>query len=319
MSIIKDTIYFYYPGKVPDEINLRRGLDCWILKTYRILSKTIQRHDIRLTTEIPDEGIIIFHKGFFPEGILPNKRQYFVCVQADYGRYALAQYHIQQNPAAIGNFRFSQKAAIEQYFFPFVKNRFIPIWNQDNIIARNANRGNRFENLVFMGIEKNFPPEFLNADFKHKIAALGLDLKIVNQVDLWNDYSEADVVLAIRDVRLVPHYNKPFSKIINAYIAGVPVIAGYESSALYLKNKNKISLDIVKDEQSLLDALKHIKNNYAEALQNAADNNLSLLQYHDKGILVYWDETFQEIKNCFKIWNKCGNLYRNLFARFSRL
>ena len=62
---------------------------------------------------------------------------------------------------------------------------------------------------------QNFPKELTEANFKNKLADHGIELKVITDSELWNDYTETDCVLAIRDFSDKPHFNKPFSKIIN--------------------------------------------------------------------------------------------------------
>ena len=162
-------IYYYYPNKIPNTLDYKSGLDCWILKTFWKLKEYKSDLNIHLVNYIPDEGIIIFHKGFFPKDIVPSNTQLFVCVQADYGRHKYAQYHIAQNPLGVSNFNFSKRSFLEEKLFSFTKSYFIAHWNQNDIIKRNSSRGESFKNVCFYGIDQNFPQKLLEPSFKEKL------------------------------------------------------------------------------------------------------------------------------------------------------
>ena len=98
-------IYFYFPpgadeGDIPASNGVftrnRPGKYNWTVKTYGYLSK--MGFPCHLTHELPDEGIIVTHREFFKNKMIPNRRQLFVCAVADFWRHPLAQLHIVQNP-----------------------------------------------------------------------------------------------------------------------------------------------------------------------------------------------------------------------------
>lgn len=312
-------IYFYYPNNFSEIIDYKSGLDCWILKTYLILKENKTKWNIAIGDSIPEVGIILFHKGFFPKNIIPSKNQLFVCIQADYGRYKYAQCHVLQNPAGLNNFKFSKKSYFEQKLFPFVKNNFVSHWNQDNIISRDKSRGLLFENVCFYGVPQNFPKEIMNQDFKDQLSNEGIVLNIITDSAKWNDYSQADCVLAIRDFGNKAHFNKPFSKIINGYLAGVPVIVGNESSALYLKNKVKLDIPIVKTKEECLKVIKEIKKEYQKKLDEVQQDNEKLKFFKDTSILLEWERLIQDLQQKFIVWQKSNIVTKKLFYQFCRI
>ena len=316
---MKVPIYFYYPNKISNSLDYKSGLDCWILKTYLILKKKNTEFDISIGNTIPEKGIILFHKGFFPKDKIPNKTQLFVCIQADYGRYKHAQCHIMQNPAGINNIVFSKKSFFEELLFRFTKNFFLPHWNQDHIIARDNSRGSTFENVCFYGVTQNFPKELVEEDFALKLSKEGIKLDIITESNQWNDYSQTDCVLAIRDFTNKTHFNKPFSKIINGYLAGVPVIAGNESSAHYLKNKVKINLPIVKSKEECFDAIIALKKEYAKKLIEVQNDNEKLKKFKDKSIEIEWENLLVALEQKYSCWQISSVLTKKIFYKFCRI
>lgn len=311
-------IYFYYPNTISNSLDYKSGLDCWILKTYLLLKQRNTQLDISIGNSIPEVGIILFHKGFFPKNCVPKHTQLFVCIQADYGRYKYAQCHIMQNPAGLNNLSFSKKSFIEELFFRFTKNFFIPHWNQDQIRPRLVSRTNTFKNVCFYGVTQNFPKELTEANFKNKLADHGIELKVITDSELWNDYTETDCVLAIRDFSDKPHFNKPFSKIINSYLAGVPVIAGNESSAQYLKNKENISIPIVKSMDECLDAIIAVKKEYATKLLEVENDSKKLNKFQDNAIVIEWENLLIGLQQNYFHWKKSSALTKKIFFQFCK-
>jgi hypothetical protein len=311
-------IYYYYPNKIPNTLDYKSGLDCWILKTFWKLKEYKSDLNIHLVNYIPDEGIIIFHKGFFPKDIMPSNTQLFVCVQADYGRHQYAQYHIAQNPLGVSNFNFSKRSFLEEKLFSFTKSYFIAHWNQNDIIKRNSSRGESFKNVCFYGIDQNFPQKLLEPSFKEKLKKEGIDLKIITDSDQWNDYSETDCVLAIRDFENKPHYNKPFSKIINSYLAGVPVIAGNESSSLYLKNGLGIGISIVTNPDECFNAIKQVKENYLSSLKRIIIDKDKLKEFQDEAIVLSWDKLLREMQHNYQLWLNSSSLAKNIYIKYRK-
>lgn len=311
-------IYFYYPNEIPITLDYKSGLDCWILKTFWKLKEYKNDLNIHLVNYIPDEGIIIFHKGFFPKDIVPSNTQLFVCVQADYGRHQYAQYHIAQNPLGVSNFNFSKRSFLEEKLFSFTKSYFIAHWNQNDIIKRNSSRGESFKNVCFYGIDQNFPQKLFEPSFKEKLKKEGIDLKIITDSDQWNDYSETDCVLAIRDFENKPHYNKPFSKIINSYLAGVPVIAGNESSSLYLKNGLGIGISIVTNPDECFNAIKQVKENYLSSLKRIIIDKDKLKEFQDEAIVLSWDKLLREMQHNYQLWRNSSSLAKNIYIKYRK-
>lgn len=316
--ILQVPVYFYYPQAIPAQVNSKSGLDCWILKTYQILKATKSELEIHLVDYIPNHGIIIFHKGFFPKEIRPTGSQLFVCAQADYGRHKYAQCHIAQNPYGVSNFRFSKRSFLEEKLFSFAQNYFVAHWNQDEIIKRNSKRGNTFQNVCFYGVTQNFPSELLNSDFKEQLKSENIELHIITDSEKWNDYSETDCVLAIRDFSGKPHYNKPFSKIINSYIAGVPVIAGKESSAVYLKKEKGLHFPIVKSASECYEAILSVKQNYDNERNKVVQDNANLAIFQDEMIVLEWNKILKELQFTFQEWQQSSDLMKKLFYKIRK-
>ncbi len=253
-------VYFYYPGKIDDinkipEVNQqwvgrRSGNYIWTVKTFGYLKK--KGFQCYLTNIIPAHGIIITHRDFLKNQMKPSSTQLFVCIIADTYRHPYAQLHIIQNQA--------DKISKQNQWPSF----FIPHWPENGLIERAKNRKNQFVNVSYFGSLKRLAPQLRNTGFKQKLQEMGFNWTIVPP-NKWNDYSETDVVLAVRSFTKMPFYKNPASKLYNAWRAGVPAILGPES-AYRTEGEDGINYIEVITLPEVFQTLKMLKEN--EALRN---------------------------------------------------
>lgn len=262
-------IYFYIPpSKLPtsnlpqnagsfwqwlccqNSISPMQGGGCiWTLQTYLYLRD--YGFPCNLVGTMPDEGIVLSHRDFLDDSIQPGSRLLLVCLRADVDRHPYAQLHVVQNP----------HQAIPKRLITLWKSYFIPHWPQSSIIPRNPNRGDTFENVTFIGNEVNLVPEFRDQFWHDQLEALGLQFQKKLSHEQWNDYSDVDVILAIREFG---HKNgfrgKPASKLYNAWQAGIPAILGYETA---FRAERKSDLDYLEATSlaEVISALKCLQDN----------------------------------------------------------
>jgi hypothetical protein len=191
----------------------------WTLQTYLYL------HDYgfpcQLVDTMPSEGIVVSHRDFLDDSWQPSAKLLLVCLRSDVDRHPYAQLHVVQNPYQ----------AIPRRLMTLWESYFIPHWPQPSIVPRDPSRGDTFENVTFLGNEVNLVPEFGDRAWHDRLNALGLKFhKKLNHGE-WHDYSDVDVILAIRSFdRQNLWRGKPASKLYSAWHAGVPAILSYESA-----------------------------------------------------------------------------------------
>lgn len=191
----------------------------WTVQTYLELREHGVASD--LTATLPDEGVIIAHGDFLPPDIAASARQFIVEIKPDRPlQCRFANFAITQNVAdPIGRWPLSW----------FVASSALPYWPQPGLIPRDDARGDRFENIGFLGRPQNL----LDADLLATgLAARGLNW-IVRPVEQFHDYSDLDAIVAVRPhadanrphaVAFQAANRKPASKLVNAWLAGVPAI-----------------------------------------------------------------------------------------------
>ena len=234
-------------------VGFRRGVYAWILQTYLHLKG--DGFPCVLVDAVPAEGIVVVHWDSLPADLQPGARQLLVCIQADRARHAYAQIHVVQNPCGR-----SHKIGIlgDRWLLPG-EIVFMPHWTQPGSIARDPERGARFENVAFFGLKDNLVAELKTAEFERQIAALGLKWQTISAFDKWNDYSQVDAVLAVRSFQATGYEWKPATKLYNAWHAGVPAILGRES-AYRAERRSELDYLEVRSPEDVVTALKRLRD-----------------------------------------------------------
>ena len=184
-------IYFYLPQEnwrndMPDKPDIYweefgRGIYCWTLQTYLYLKA--DGFPCTLVGTMPDEGIVIAHRDSFPYKLRPTPKVLMVCIKPDRNPHPYAQLQVVQNPQDAKNLRNSY---------------YIPLWRQPGLIPRSSERGDRFENIGYFGINSNLAPELKAASWSKQLEELGLNWQIIPR-NRWYDYSNIDAVVAVRN------------------------------------------------------------------------------------------------------------------------
>ncbi|HSV16435.1 MAG TPA: glycosyltransferase, partial [Tepidisphaeraceae bacterium] len=106
---------------------------------------------------------------------------------------------------------------------------YIPSWLQPGLIPRDPQRGQAFENIAYYGWPQNLVDPLNESKWRNELADMGLHWRIVSRSQ-WHDYTDTDAVVAIRSFSDKSFGYKPAAKLFNAWHAGVPCVAGPESS-----------------------------------------------------------------------------------------
>ena len=233
------------PLPAPDSLygRIANNEDCWIVLTYLHLKR--RQLNVQLSTSFTPGAICVASTLDF--GIKDYTFNSFVVgCRGDGPKPLLCDFTIVQNQANIE----SETDAL------------MPLWPQHGLIPRDRGRGNRIENVVFKGGEVNLYEEFRSPQFRQELERLGVRLVVDGRTEdkpvNWHDYSNADLVLAVRDLTEQDALVKPPSKLINAWIAGVPALLGPEPAFQQLK---RLQLDYieVRTPQDALDAIRRLQ------------------------------------------------------------
>ncbi len=230
----------------------------WLVQTYMRLRNV--GFPCKIRGELPSEGIILFaHSKFFNFGIKPNPKQLLVYVKSD---------RIYEHPYA--QFRITQNI----YETSRVRNGFhIPHWVHSGLIPRDSLRGDKFETVAFFGKPGNLAPELRDPSWDKKLNELGLQWSHKSSLQ-WHDYSDVDVVLAVRSFNPESITDvlakKPASKLYNSWHAGVPAILGYEPAFREQRRSDLDYLEVLSIEDAI-SSLKRLKDDQ-QLRQSMVDN-----------------------------------------------
>lgn len=201
-------------GRIPELLGGGKAASAqsWIYQTWAELRDVCP---VELVAKMPEEGIIITLGNFLHTGFQAGPAQFVVAVAADFLPHPGAQVQILQNAAHVRR---------------LPGTIFMPHWPQPNLVPRNPLRGPVVETAAFFGDPSNLAPEIASGEFSARLEReTGVHLEM-RGADRWHDFSDVDVVLAIRNFSRAAHLGKPATKLYNAWLAGVPLIGGHDSA-----------------------------------------------------------------------------------------
>ncbi len=250
----------------------------WIYRTWHLLTQA--GVECQLTTTLPSHGIVFVwnasNQASSLEDLSPDV--FLVDIAMQEPLFPRANLHLLQN---------------EKHAQQISNALFVPHWPQPHLQSRNPKRGTRFENVGFFGDFCNCAPELQSEDWfqilRHELGVF-FDLR---KCDRWHDYSDIDVVVAIRDFAGLEHLDKPATKLYNAWLAGVPFIGGADSAYACVGNPGKDYL-VARSLQEVLAHLKQIKEDLP--FRNSLVRHGSAASKHitQEATLLYWKKLVLE-------------------------
>jgi hypothetical protein len=249
----------------------------WIVRPWQALVR--RGMPVRLSGVIPPEGVIVAARGDLPWHLRPSPRQLFVCARADAGPHPWAQLELVQNPAQAR---------------PAGRRLFVPHWPQPGLRVRDAARGARFERIGFLGDRANLAPELASPEWPRLLAREGLEwiLRQKGRHDL-GDYGDLDAVIAIRDFAGMPHDYKPASKLVNAWLAGVPAIVGPESAFLAAGRPGEDFL-LAESVESTLAALRALRDSPGLRARLVENGRQRAMSFNEDSVLAVWTDVLYD-------------------------
>jgi hypothetical protein len=221
-----------------DWAQFNEGMYCWSLLTYLIL----KQHGLPVTCSRhcrPDH--INLGHAVYLSTMNPQSASFLVSLQADYPRHGWAQAHIVQNKL---------QRRKDSYW--------IPMWPQPGMIERNPSR-REVQCVAFAG--RHYYLSGGENAWQVDIAKLGLSFHMLDPQN-WNDYSGVDVLVAIRSFDGRTYPAKPPSKLVNAWLAGIPLVAGNDSAYAQI-GRPGIDYIRVGTKQEALDAIRRLQTDQA--------------------------------------------------------
>ncbi|MDR3405206.1 MAG: glycosyltransferase [Chthoniobacter sp.] len=296
-------IRFYLPDKIPADMPqspdvywtgfrgyMRGGVYAWTVQTFQRLRDAGM--NVELSDQLPSEGILVAHRKSVPRDFIPPAGVLFVCLRADATFHPFAHFHVVINRLALN------------WWYPSV---YMPHWPQAGLIPRDSARGDRWENAAFFGDDACIANEMRGDEWAAILRELKLNWNHVPP-EKWHDFSEVDVVVAIRDFVGKHRYaNKPPTKLFNAWHAGVPAILGRES-AYELERKGPLDYLEARTVPDLVAALRRMRDE-PELRRGMVTNGRERATESDPAVITArWREFFEaKVIPSYEKWRVTSN------------
>jgi len=185
----------------------------WIYQTWLHLSEG--GADVALVEEMPSEGVVVTLNGWLGPDFAAPRELFVAGVVADGLPHPGVDLQIVQN---LWHARRMSGSV------------FVPHWPQPGLVPRDPARGAKLENVCFFGDPQNLAAELRDSAWRRKFSETTGARFEVRGAERWHDYREVDAVVAVRRFGSGHQPHKPATKLYNAWLAGVPFIAGNDSA-----------------------------------------------------------------------------------------
>ena len=270
------------------------GEDIWVLLTY--LHFRHAGYDVTVSSEARSDKINII------DGVKSRPKNtfadyFYVACRTDahypeFGHYVLHQNLIQTGKS---------------------NEIYVPQWPQPGLILRDNQRGNDVKTVAFFGQPKrNLAEAFQSEAFLSELNKRNIEFilkgKSNNSVE-WHDYSNVDIVIAVRDVPVELLKIKPVNKATNAWLAGALCITGDEPAITAAFNSNKAVLHAttIDGVLAIIERLREQPELFAELL---TEGQKLAQDYSEPSILSYWVRMEEFVAPEFERWKKTGKAER---------
>ena len=184
------------------------GRNSWVAQTYlRTRAHFLSRGwSVRIADHFEPGAITIAHRDDVNEFRARAHESFLVVVRADRAPVAACDLAIVQNRIA-----------------PAAHERFLPLWPQPGLQARDPARGSRILRIAYQGRALTAPAWFREEGLRRALARRGATFEV--RTSGWDDYRDIDLVVAAREDGSTMLAVKPATKIYNAWLAQVPALA----------------------------------------------------------------------------------------------
>ncbi|MBK7661754.1 MAG: hypothetical protein IPJ28_22705 [Betaproteobacteria bacterium] len=229
------------------------GRNSWIAQGYLRLREGLERLGcrVRVASRVPSAGIALVHRDDANDCRVERSGAFVVVVRADRAPVLACDLAIAQNGTRLRR-----------------GERFLPLWPQPGLRPRDAQRGHRIARLTYHGRPDRLPAWLAEPRFLADLSARGI--RFESLANGWGDYRSTDLVLAVRADSPAMLATKPATKVYNAWLAGVPVLATAEPAYLEVRGSPLDFMEIASPEDVLaaIDRLKASPGLYRSMIAN---------------------------------------------------
>ena len=238
----------------------------WVVQSYLVLRE--YREGISISN-LPKQGQINFAHVTTWRAFPRRQGEYRVSIRADYRRLFDVDFEILQNPTRV--------QTSNQIYLPY--------WPIPGLLPRDEKR-EIVENIAYAGRigNRNIAKSLQSSGFYESIK--GAKFCLIDKQS-WHDMREVDILIAVRDFSTRAFDNKPPSKLLNAWHAGIPLVAGYDSAFSQI-GKPGIDYIRVKTEQELKLALEKLLDDPRFYYSIVEAGKTKRGKYSHENIAKYW-------------------------------
>ena len=241
----------------------------WIVQTF--LQTKRAGLDVELVDQPVANSICITHFVATKNKVWPSNC-FIVGIRSDTSPLHTKDFEIVQSPALLSKKR----------------SRFICLWPQSDVSPRKTARENKIETISYFGGSGGLSPVFQNKQFRSSLQALGISLNLQFDTKQWGNYSQTDLILAVRNHHHPLLINtKPASKLINAWQAGCVALLGNEPAYRAVGTPGKDYFE-VETPQDVLNIIYKLKDNPKLYQQVRKAGMSKYLEYDFDAIAQQW-------------------------------
>jgi hypothetical protein len=258
--------------------------------------------ECELTDKFPREGVVVSAACSIPLMLRTPPQVCHVCAVADAPPRFYPQIQVVQNAKQLQQYSSS---------LPIPLLHHIPHWAQPDLVPRNAGRAEAFVNIGFVGAKNQMAPELVSEACRKRFEDLGLQWTAVHKD--FNDYSEIDCLVGIRSFDGRSYDFKPASKLVNAWLAGVPAVLGPES-AFRAAGKSGESYLEATSLDDLFASLKALKADSTLRSRLVVAGRDRVKDYTDEAITKRWVELLTiHAPEIHAKWSGKGPVYKTMY------
>lgn len=257
------------------------GAIAWCYLTFSRLTAA-GMPDLALSNRLDRAAINVVHSEHLTQ-IDDTAGAFIVSAQADHARRPGAQFHVVQNRNQVkGN------------------TAWIHHWPQPGLIGRSAPI-NQVRRVAYVGQTYNGNLALDVATWQERCRALDIEFAAPPS-GAWFDLSGYDACVAIRSFDRQPYDNKPASKLINAWLAGVPLIGGYDSAYTQIGTPGEDFL-LAESMDQVMNGLAKLDSDPAFRSALVSKGHARAAQFSNAAIAQLWRETLEgPIQQRFARW-----------------
>lgn len=246
----------------PYFVKLLSGHDIWTTQTFIFLKQAGLPVHLSKTV-VPGEICVLDYYQFCLSQIPNLAKSYVVGVRTDTPRPYLC------DETVVINRRVSENG----------KHHYVDHWPQPILTPRDSSRGSKVENIEFKGRKTNLWPPLQKDEFINELEGLGTNYIVSTEENIldseslyrqWGDYSNCDVLVALRNLTKYDADLKPALKLINAWHAGVPALLGPEPAYQELR-RSPLDFIEINSADDVIKGIKYLKEN-PSVYQDMVDN-----------------------------------------------